>query len=950
MTRTPRTQESALRRFIDGLGQCTRNDLMGLIQDEEITGDARICTCLAALCTFEERTQRPHETLYGRPLDALADSGHPMAEAALLHLAQSCRINRIRVEAARRLGRIATGKKAREFLREAAEDGTIGSTNFQNDKVTSTTMKAAALQSLGELKRPTKTDTELVIQILRTEAQSAANSEPFRAGARALANMAKPSDISEIIELAEVRSDHDMVLQLLSVCGGFPRASFQGHERDIARLLYSSLEGYRDEEPYRTALPELARQASCAELIRGVSQRYRDDHLSRGRGRISAAALAGYPRPDAALVDACLAFARSESNVFTDSPCIRGLALCAKAGKAEHIVKQVFSHRHPGYDKILGSTAMLDILGTVQALVDRLCDAIVATDIRRVVPHLTATCCESMIRASLAHCKEAPSFASLKALVEEAAHSATESCDPVADLASRLSNVEPKRNALSILAKRIVRACSGDGAIKIAAHLLGLPSQLAHLFLKELFTTAASVNAERARDPSADSALLQVEELAFGKHQAWVEENLERLLLRDGKLNTYILHAARRRIPGFAAKAMAVVPLVTCLGDMKRVLEAIALTGNKDAVQSLVGAVAYESPSGQMIPEVRTKAIELAGRLVAEAKGLDAEKTRHALLERVHERFEDVLPVRLAAYAVAGAMAAPGSIVFLKGRLTTDRNERGKRAVEHALAAIRQRLIDNRPERSDPQGLRSWLGNVGALEDGRLLSHVLKLLAPPHSDQEVLVAALGCVGQLGDRDGIEAIDAFLSNTSPSGRVLQAARMAKARLQDRHDLSFLESLSAIFPEDSPVLNLAIRYDSMLGRGRITRLSRALASTLEQWHAEHWDDCLCCLDGVCDVLVRHVYENCWERMGIEENQARKLAAKQYGNRLNVSQFRSAFPALQSMFSTIHELRQEARTAHVEDADGGEKQGVRKEDAEFALNTFRAAFIQLVERVLN
>ena len=210
------------------------------------------------------------------------------------------------------------------------------------------------------------------------------------------------------------------------------------------------------------------------------------------------------------------------------------------------------------------------------------------------------------------------------------------------------------------------------------------------------------------------------------------------------------------------------------------------------------------------------------------------------------------------------------------------------------------------------------------------------------------MAALECAGRLGDPRAIDAIDQYLGATSPSGDVLQAARRAKAVLQGRHDLPFLGVLSEVLPQDSAALSLDIDYEAMFGIARLTRLAKAMQEALGELRAEHWEDFVTRLDGVCDSLIRHLYGTLWQRIKLDEKKAHELARKDYGNRLALSELKRAFPKLQSSLAAIHSLRHEATTAHLEDADGGEKPGIGREEAEIALDHFRIAFPAYVQEM--
>jgi len=162
--------------------------------------------------------------------------------------------------------------------------------------------------------------------------------------------------------------------------------------------------------------------------------------------------------------------------------------------------------------------------------------------------------------------------------------------------------------------------------------------------------------------------------------------------------------------------------------------------------------------------------------------------------------------------------------------------------------------------------------------------------------------------------------------------------------DRKDLSLREVLAEVFPDDSVVFDLSIDYQVIFG-ARLARIARALSEAITQHQSCHWDDFVTKLDGLCELIVRHIYDKYPHLLGIDQVQAQKMVRRDYANRLSMSQFRQAFPAAQPLLESIHATRYEATTAHVEDRDGSEKPGVGQEEAELSLEQFRMAFTKMV-----
>ena len=217
----------------------------------------------------------------------------------------------------------------------------------------------------------------------------------------------------------------------------------------------------------------------------------------------------------------------------------------------------------------------------------------------------------------------------------------------------------------------------------------------------------------------------------------------------------------------------------------------------------------------------------------------------------------------------------------------------------------------------------------------------------PHPDRSVRVAALDCLSKLGNREAIAVIDSFVEETSPSGDVLREARHAKAVLLDRKDVALREILADIFPDESPVFALEVDYHDVFGV-KLQRVARALGQAMEQYHSNHWDDFITKLDGVCDLIVRHIYDKHAELLGLDDTRAHAMAQQDYGNRLSMSQFKNTFSAVQPLLEAIHAMRNEATTTHVEDRDGAEKPGVGPDEGALCLEQFRALFPKIVTAI--
>jgi len=931
--------DTGILHLINSLGACTPPDLLRLLESSETPPDIRIACALAMLCSREPQGQIPAPDSWRIPLDAIAASTYPLAEAALRHVAGQARNSRIRLEAVRRLGRLANTKDSVELLRETAREGPVAPANFQSESVTPDAMREAALLAMGDLKRPVKTDCDAVLEVLVRETP-AGDTTVFRAGAQALSSVAKASDLGRILELGEKVQQSQMLLRLLCACSTFEKKSLLANKAQLSAMFIRALDRYEEQRDLHDRAIELARRMSCAELVKGLADRYSGDSLEHGRGRVCAAALEAYGAPDDTLTRAYLAFARAEGNAHSKSPCIVGLTRCTQKGSTTEVLRDLLHHLHPGYRRILMTEAGLHLAGDMRTLVYGMCDALDALPDQSRRTQAAWTCAVGILRASVCQSEDAPVFDDLNQFRQREQRRSRDEETPPGLLIRLLNEVEPEANGVHWLANRLASPDVGIGATTLSECMVALDDELSRLIIGTVLKEAA-----KCRTPSDlgdDSSLRKFEQLAFTRCDRWMREHLPAFLVTEGALNRYVLDVLRRRHPEFVARVQAALAEVGSSDDAAALLRALAEKGGRDSVKLLSQAVAFVAGTASDTTKVRTEALRLVRDAMTSADPSVSPEARKELLSQIHGRFEDTREVRLMAYNVAASAADPMSILPLRERQRTDQDRAGQEAISAALATIRHKLIEARPEMKDVHGLVAWLKNVGDLGDPGLTSKVVDLLAIPHSSREVLVAAMACIEKLGNPKAVQAVERFIAETSPSGDVLRAARHARAVLEGRQDVQLLDILPRLFP-DAPAV-LETDYQCVLG-ARVPRLAKALGDAASQYEAGHWDDLVTKLDGVCDLLVRHIFERYPQLLGLDETKASKLARQDYANRIAMTEFRNAFPVVQPLLLAIHDARQEASTAHIEDSDGAEKPGVNKETADFVLDQFRTAFVKVM-----
>jgi hypothetical protein len=928
-------------QFLKAMGGCLQGVAPGVLKAAaDLSEDAFVATAAAFLCAFDPH-QPGNPVAFRTCLDALAQSQSPAAIAVLTHVAQNAVIGRIKVEAVQRLAAVNLPEDARGLLRVLAKDGYKAPHQFPGDTVSSEDFRLAAVEALGKAPRSSKNDVQTVCDILAKEAEGRQPTPLFLAAVDAAYAMAKAFPVPTLLEIARKCPVGLMRLRIMAACSSQSAKAMKKHAGAIAQLLSDALSEFRDDQVLRDRLTELVKKAVTPELVRLISERFENDSLGNGRGAICLAALKAYNKTDDVLTNAYLVFARAQGNVHTGSPCIVGLASCATGGRAGAIVTRLVQQGSQGYNHLLTCGLLLEVLGTVPRVVNSICDALDAIPDPRRRSQSVESCCDAIVAVSLLSTlggDKKDDWSWIKRQPQWSSH-----CQPdrMVEMVAALQHCPADCNGIVLLAGRMTTAAPLPGTTEMAKWFAERQDDLGQYFVEIALSETCKVSFSPSDGVPKECPLSQIEDLIVGRHQPKVREALPRIVYADGKLNRFALDLMRRRRIEFQQAARQVLQHHLTADDALFVLESLALETDDYSVLTIFQATEFYSPDKRVTAAVREKAIALGCRAVEKRTTAANPTLVVAILEKLLGRFEDWPTVRLSAYAACGRLADAGSIVPLKNRLKSDNDGKCAQAIRDALKRIGERLKIARPADSDAVSLVTWLNHVGELGDKMFLPHVLPLLSPPHSNPEVREKALWCLEHIGDVSAIPQIDEFMAETQPSGKILQAARHAKMTLLGRDDLEFVEALSSFAPADSPALDPSIDYAKAFGADRIERLARGLQNTLRQWNDGHWDDYVTKLDGVCDVLSRHLFENKWNLMALDEEKAKKLAVQQYGNRVDHSGFKQAFPRLHASMMSIHQFRHDAETAHLENTDGTAKRGLRKAEAELAKDEFRMLF---------
>ena len=939
-----------LRNLIEAMGSCEPANYPGFAQAAAASGPE---TCVAISCAMVcsvNSTTSGETFAYELPLDLLASSACPAATDALLHIAEHARNGRARLAAIVRLGKRKQDKRTRTLLYQVAKEGGPPLTGFRGEAVTQEMMQVAALEGISHLQEPQAADCQAALAALEEDIATGKDSPTFKAGIAAIAATCKPANLQSVIAAANRCKNSSMGLRLLATCSKLDQKHFAKQATAIGDFLLQALHQYVDESQLRDRLCELASKCTTPRLVKGLSEQFGADSLDHGRGLIAASVLEAQSQIDDALVHAYLSCARYPSNIQSNSRCIAGLTRCAAAGKAPNIVNRVVLQQQSleGYRHLLRSDLLLKTVGDVPHVLCLLCGALDGLKTPNERDTLSPGCCECIVKVSLADVENAPvrfDILEQQRAAPRRGYGGDHTLIP--RLAEDLRKCTGEQDGFGILATIVCAKGPHNGALAISHQLLIPCDDLALAFLDRTLASSATIMLCKPITSGQDSPLADIEGALTNEFESHLREQLPLHVMVDGKLNRFVFDLMRRRGMAFPKTADLALQKVETVEDTAFILDSLTTAHDAASLALLVQQIAHQPVTAAHAVVVRKKAVALVAALANDPAFAAGKDLRKAALGRLHDRFQDSTEVRLAAYEACGRFADSSSIVPLKSRYSSDHHSECKAAIKTALESLRQALLCHRPPaHASPESVVAWLGSLADLGDGSLVKEAAAFLNPAHSDPRVLIAALDSIGRLHRPEAILVIDAFLSDTAPFGDVFLAARHAKATLQGRQDMGLLDVLSSVFDADSSVLDLDLKYDQILGTARVSVIGKALEDAEQRWKSSDWGVFITKINAVCEVLVRHLFEFCWKEMGLDEAKSKDLAKRQYANRLGITEFERAFPIMQPLFLSIHNMRAEADIAHLEDNDGAGKTGVGAEQAHLVREQFKAVFPQCIQ----
>lgn len=947
------THESRSLPPFDGslFGGCTRSDLVKLLKEAQDRDNERMLLVAATLLASIEANPQfpPANDVIRVPFEFLSGATSPLAHRLIQQFAEHSPIACIRIEAVKRLGAVADEPATKEMIRTWAEKGFPLGMTYQHEQRTADAPRIAAITALGAVPKPDDADLKIVMAVLDETLSVQPNPCPvFDEAAASLNRISRPADVPKIVELIGKCPHHDRRLRLLAVCAKHDKQLLVPHQSKLTKALCESIQQWNDSDAQLTmALKELGTKFADTNLLKMLAEWYSGDMLTHGRGDLIATVMQAHGGTKEDLQWAALVFARSPANAQRGELCAKQLKVCASAGFYETVRKRLLDEDAQGYQVILENGTALDILGPVARLVEGYCEHVGSTPEPNRRTALAHKCAVSLLAIQLSGSKDCH-FAACQLFDIRLQHRNTYQVfrdSPVTEAALICRSASAETDALGALAQRVAGALPDLGAIEIIKQFVW-HDKVGELVVERVFASALETALTTPGGIAEESAVRQFEKVILPDWQQNLAALLSPVTVLDGTLNRAVLDLVRRNNFSFVDVSKKVLGANLSLSDVDFVLESLACSEDGKAIELLAQSCGHHESDRNRTNHIRTKAIELLENHLKKSSGAD-NGTVPLALAAIHDRLCDTPSVRMAAYRACGSIGDLGSIRPLRDRQGSETDAKAKHELAVALDALKARLVASRPSISEAKTILRWINHVGELGDGSFLGNLKVYLFPAHPNHEVLLAALDAIGKIENVVGVQVVQEYINDTAPPPPILAKARRVRMALEQRNDIDLFQNLARFLPEDSPALDPAINYESLLGLGPMRSATKVLRDCGNRIDVGHWDDFVTRINAIFELMVRVVYTRCNAAMGIDDAKRNKmLKGGEYGPLISFGEFKQAFPSLQAICQQLLVLRRDAAVAHAGNPDGSEKAGVDEDDAQLAKGLFAKAWPQFVE----
>lgn len=923
------------------LGDFTPSALAGLFQPAAGADRPAVIVAAAAFAaSHDPYSNFVSEAAMLAALDYLARCSHSGATAYLRQMANAAQSRWLRLQAVKRLGPKAADEASRELLRKYAQEGCAGGVEDTRLPTNSEQIQLAALVALATVPEPSDKDFQAVLAVADAT-EGAEDDGLFEAAAGALRRMKPDKHLPQVIQALSKCRSRVRKLWLLAACADVPADLLATNREELGGFLADALNEFGPKH----SLPDLktlARNITTAKLLKALSEQFGSNDLTSGPRSILAEVLQAYQIVDETLLRACLCCARGP-HLPADGLCVDRLAECVAGGYAHAILRQFADQAGQSWDdKWLSAAVLRRLFGTISdgvAEISRFLDGLEESHRNWLEPKLVLC----VLRLTD---QDRPATSVVK-YFGGFVHSGWQSRDmprpeaqAVEDFVSDDGN---EHEGLHALAVQLAQPRLASGAISMAQQLLANQGPIGDALARWVLAECHDLPLNGPGDLPENWSVLRLEDAMVTHHAAALRQAVASLAVRDGRINRYVVDLARRKSLKFNEIVGTILKQHLSAQDGVFLVSCLRASGTMASLQQAAGLLEGYLADGPDGGVVRIKAIEVLGEgLQREGSQRSTESAK--LLTAIHRAFTDVPDIRASAYRACQQVGAMESIAPLKEREPHEQESACREALAAALKTLAGRLRERKPRLADKAGVLSWLRQVAILQDPTFLQEIAAYQR--HPDLEVQSAFVVCIGQLGQPEGVALLEEFSRQMSPGPDIKAQVRQAILHLRDREDASLFELLEQLLAQEAKVLDLEIDYQRLLGLRHLNAITNGLRLAVREWNAGHWGPFITSIDGVCDILVKVLYEKYLPILGIASDRAAKLLKDKYHNRLKVAEFEQRMGRVQRALLDIHDLRGEDSTAHAQGPDGSNNTPAEEQEAKQALDRFGFALPEIVE----
>jgi len=922
-------------------GEFTRDRVAGILK-KAVGIESPVFAPIAAtlLASVDPQGPSPGHDLIATAFDVLARSGGAIGQGLLWQAAEHARNSRVRVEAIRRSGPIATPERS-VLLRTWATEGFQPIVSFQYDQIDINSIKEAALTALGAIKNPTDDDIATIMAALTPPPKQAEFSQSvFNAACEAYWSASDVASLPKLTALLSQRWRGDTGASLMALAANFSAKELKPHAEELRKAFLESAADWPNDNVRAERLLTLAEKLRTPEFLQDWASRYGGDGLEHGRGRVTTKLLEGFAQLTESVAKGFLILARWPRNLSSDGPVAKGLTACVAAGHGRLVAETIIPQENDGHRLLVEAGDVLALYDSVDAALGHICEVLSNNRNEHERQRLaTAVASGALVHASA---DEGPGPSAKTMPGRGQGQNGKEDQETLSRRVSLIENLDAAQNPIVVAARLISPPTSSPGAMAVAESWLTRGESLAQYVASMIIREAGRANALGQEAPM----LTRFEQFTMSSQsqrpamRATLEWALPREVVVDGRLNRYALDLMQRAKLSFETGAAIALNGIETKDDAQFLLDRLSAGGAIDVLTKSTGF--HRHGQEALTKYLQATAISLVTTLL---KQTNDRKRLDAFAGQLHERFQDLPVVRESAYRACGESGSFLSIRPLRERLRKETVASAKKAIQQAIGTLCNRLVEEEPKGGAADGIKQWLGFVADLGDPALVPLVLGYLDPPHTDHTVRRSALNAIEHMPSPQSLEAVKKFIDDTAPEGDTLAVARHARLVLEERHDSDLFDVLGGFYSAEDEVLDPAINYVTLL-EASLVSVTKGLKKSLELFNDGHWDEFVTRISGVMEGVTRHVLRRRFDVLGMDEDKAKALAGGAYRNLLNFAAFRNTYGKLQTHCNTIYAYRGESPTAHATHTDGSTKGEATSDDAEYIRDEFTLAFAEAVK----